>query len=187
MDDEDFVDNVMSIIADLHDNACILQDILERCEAIHELDGDPMIHARHCHKWDIEAAMVGNTWMADSCLLECSELVTEATPWVGVMSSMLIEGGVNENVSACLPTMVSLMITCAEQAKRTLDRFDMAIEDDIVAAVQEALQIFEKDVHRKTVLEMVKEDAYSDPAVAALAELTKDGLKTRSKFYKRNN
>jgi hypothetical protein len=186
MIEEDFAETMMSIMSDLHDYSHMMQDVLERCELIHAMDDDPMVHARHRHEWDIEAAMVGNTWMADSCLSEYAYLVNEATPWVGTMSTMLIEDDAVEDVHTCLATMVSLMITGAERAKRILDRFGEAIEDNIIADVKEALQIFEKDVHRKTVLEMIKEDAYSDPSVAALAELTKGGLKTRNRFYKRD-
>lgn len=185
MVEEDFAETMMILMSDLHDNACVMEDVMERCEEVHAMDEDPMIHARHRHEWDIEAAMVGNTWMADSCLLEYAELVTEATPWVSTMSTILIEDETAEHVHTCLSMMVSLMITGAEQAKRILERFGDAIEENIINEVKEALQIFESDVHRKTVLEMIKEDAYSDPSVAALAELTKGGLKTRNRFYKR--
>ena len=39
-------------------------------------------------------------------------------------------------------------------------------------------------VRRKTANQLAKIDAYSDPQVAAIAEFTKDGLKTRNAFHK---
>lgn len=187
MAEENHSEVIMSIMTDLDNNTTMLKDVLERCEILHKMDDDPMVHSRHCRAWDIEAACVGNSWLADSCLSEFAGLIQEATPWVCTMGAMLShEGGDLENTRIFLSIIVSLMMTGAEHAKQTLDRFGGAIEEDIIGEVTEALRMFVEDVPRKTVLQSIKEDAYSDPTVAALAELTKGGLKTRNRFYKRD-
>ena len=187
MTEENFSDVILSIMTELDDNTTMLQDVLERCEILHKMDDDPTVHARHCRAWDIEAACVGNSWLADSCLSEFAALIQEATPWVCTLIAMLSqEGGEIENTQMFLSIVIDLMVTGAEHAKQTLDRFGDAIEADIIQDVTDALQMFVEYVPRKTVLQAIKEDAYSDPAVAALAELTKGGLKTRNKFYKRS-
>lgn len=44
---------------------------------------------------------------------------------------------------------------------------------------------YELERKRKSQAYRAKEDAYSDPEIAALAEYTAGGLKTRNKYYKR--
>lgn len=66
------------------------------------------------------------------------------------------------------------------------NKYDIGIiMHDLERQVERVLS-YEHERSRKSQNYYAKTDAYSDPEVAALAEYTKDGLKTRNKYYKRN-
>ena len=144
-----------------------------------------MAIARHNREFDVEAALIGNSWMADSCLLEFHELIAECTEWVTHLAHEVIVNG-DEGNKRVLEVLVGTTIVCISLAKEVIEKYGDCIEDDIMALAREAAAAFDEKIRRKTVLQMIKEDAYSDPSIAALAELTKDGLKTRNKFYRRS-
>jgi hypothetical protein len=178
-------ESIMRLINGIQDSCILMTDLLEHSQLLDSLQADPMAIARHNREFDVEAALVGSSWMADSCLLEFHELIVHCTEWVHFLAHEVVAHE-QEGNKRVLEVLVGTTIVCASLAKEVIERYGDCIEDDIMALAREAAAAFDEKIQRKTVLQMIKEDAYSDPSVAALAELTKGGLKTRNKFYKRS-
>lgn len=185
MEEENYVEIIMEILFDMIQNSELLQDVLVRREKLEQMDKDQNVHRRHCHIWDIDAALMGNIWLADKCLVEYVMLIQEMTPWVGSLNVLVMNGENDENVHMFLFLIVNLMMDGAMRAKLALDKFRGSLEEDIIMDVNFILKAFLESAPRKTVLQLLKEDAYADPSIAAMAEMTKGGLKTRNRFYKR--
>ena len=178
-------ESIMRLINGIQDNCVLMTDLMEQLQLLDNLQVDPMAIARHNREFDIEAALIGSSWMADSCLLEFHELIADCAEWVNFLAHQVIVHE-QEGNKRVLEVLVGTTMVCISLAKEVIERYGDCIEDDIMALAREAAAAFDEKIQRKTVLQMIKEDAYSDPSVAALAELTKGGLKTRNKFYKRN-
>ena len=185
MEEENYEDIVMEILFDMVQISEMLQDVLVRREKLEQMANDPNVHTRHCHTWDIDAALVGNVWLADKCLVEYVMLIQEIIPWVRSLNGLVMNGENDENVHMFLFLIVNLMMDGATRAKLALDKFRGSLEEDIIVDVNNVLKAFIGSKARKTVLQLLKEDAYADPSIAAIAEMTKGGLKTRNRFYKR--
>ncbi len=185
MDEENYVEIIMEILFEIVQNNELLQDVLERREKLEQMNNDTNVYRRHCHIWDIDAALMGNIWLADKCLVEYVMLIQEVTPWVGSLNTLVMNGNNDENVHMFLFLIVNLMMDGATRAKLALDKFRRSLEEDIIMDVNYVLKAFIGSAPRKTVLQLLKEDAYVDPSIAAMAEMTKGGLKTRNRFYKR--
>lgn len=64
-------------------------------------------------------------------------------------------------------------------------KYEMGIVLQDLKSQQDRIFRYEHAKKRKSQSYRAKEEAYSFPEIAALAECTKDGLKTRNKYYKR--
>lgn len=177
-------ESIMDLINGIQDSCVLMSDLLEQLQLLCSLEADPMAIARHRREFDVEAAIIGNSWMADNCLLDFHGLISDCTEWVTRLAHDVVTHGQEDN-KRVLEVLVGTTIVCIGLAKEVIERYGDGIEDDIMALAREAAAAFDEKIKRKTVLQMIKEDAYSDPSIAALAELTKGGLKTRNKFYRR--
>lgn len=173
---------LVELMNNMQDNCSFMDDIYVQCDSLME-QSQRMEHKTH-RPFDLDAAIAGNCWLADSALLRFTFLVDEALSWVEHLWETVVASNGAENLSF-FNLLMDVIATSVSLAKDLMVRFDDSLEDNVIEAVRAVLESISERQQRKTVLQMIKEDAYADPSVAALAELTKGGLKTRNKFYKR--
>jgi hypothetical protein len=138
------------------------------------------------HPFAIDAAMVGNLWQVNNYLenfLDTMEMIQADAARVALC---VANGNATYYQTQRFALLALFTGANMEVAELVIDEYVNELDDDLVNDVLDLMRDANKST-RKSKLQILKEDAYADPAVAAMCELTQDGLKTRQNFYNRKN
>jgi hypothetical protein len=158
------------------------EEIIEQRTVLDALMGDVQARGRH-HPVAVEAATAGNLWQANNFLELFVDNMTDVSRWLVTIMAAVVRG---EDPPEEFHMFMFLFGSNVQIVRRVLEEYGEAISANIRDDAHGAIEQYQgHHPSRKSEARRLQEDAYADPDVAAMAELTKGGIKTRNRFYKR--